>query len=503
MASIFKRSKRKNTPWTIQYFDHLGKRRTKKGFTDKGLTEELAAKLEGEARLRVTGLIDAEQERYAAHKLAPISESLTAFEESLAENSLKHIKQVKTQVWRIVNGAGFARLADIEPEAVQTFLRSLRKEEDGIGPRTYNLYLEAMDSFLNWCVTAKRLLTNPLAGLERLNTAVDVRRKRRALTADELGKLVASARASGLRIQKFTGEERARIYILSYMTGLRRKELASLTPRSFQLDAVPPTLTVEAKFSKHRRKDILPLHPELVVLLRDWLRKVLPAEHLFPMLAGRKTGKMVRLDLERAGIAYENDQGVADFHAAGRHSHITELLRNGTTLPEAKELARHSDIKMTMRYTHIGIEDQAQAVAKLPVPRIKTQVDAKETPVREAALHGRCISGGAERPSLALGDTKRGNGIGAKFVAATGFDRNSRPVSQAGNSEAAGLIPAGVRLLSHATGWPGRVCSTGWIAKRQESTPFGTVRRSRVDTTTVLHGEDRYSDDTREWTRLL
>ena len=128
MASIFKRSKRKNTPWTIQYFDHLGKRRTKKGFTDKGLTEELAAKLEGEARLRVTGLIDAEQERYAAHKLAPISESLTAFEESLAENSLKHIKQVKTQVWRIVNGAGFARLADIEPEAVQTFLRSLRKE---------------------------------------------------------------------------------------------------------------------------------------------------------------------------------------------------------------------------------------------------------------------------------------------------------------------------------------------------------------------------------------
>lgn len=30
MASIFKRSKRKNEPYTIQYVDHFGKRRTKK-----------------------------------------------------------------------------------------------------------------------------------------------------------------------------------------------------------------------------------------------------------------------------------------------------------------------------------------------------------------------------------------------------------------------------------------------------------------------------------------
>jgi len=48
MASIFKRNKRKNEPYLIQYLDHLGKRRTVQGFTDKGLTEELSAKLESE-----------------------------------------------------------------------------------------------------------------------------------------------------------------------------------------------------------------------------------------------------------------------------------------------------------------------------------------------------------------------------------------------------------------------------------------------------------------------
>jgi site-specific recombinase XerD len=72
---------------------------------------------------------------------------------------------------------------------------------------------------------------------------------------------------------------------------------------------------------------------------------------------------MVKKDLERVGIAYETEEGIADFHAAGRHTHITELLRNGASLPEAKELARHSDVSMTMRYTHIGLNDQAKAVA--------------------------------------------------------------------------------------------------------------------------------------------
>lgn len=75
---------------------------------------------------------------------------------------------------------------------------------------------------------------------------------------------------------------------------------------------------------------------------------------------------MVKKDLERVGIPYLTKEGVADFHAAGRHTYITELIRNGVSLPEAQKLARHSDIKMTMRYTHIGIEDQTKAIAKLP-----------------------------------------------------------------------------------------------------------------------------------------
>jgi hypothetical protein len=49
MAAIYKRAQdkgKKRASWYIGYSDHNGKRVTRKGFTDKGETERLAAKLE-------------------------------------------------------------------------------------------------------------------------------------------------------------------------------------------------------------------------------------------------------------------------------------------------------------------------------------------------------------------------------------------------------------------------------------------------------------------------
>lgn len=433
MASIYKRTRRKNEPYTIQYFDHLGRRRTKKGFTDKGLTEELAGKLELEARMRSTGLIDPLLDRFAEQKRIPINEHLDAFEERLSDNTGKHVKLTMTRVRRIVSGAEFEKLSDIESETVQSVLRKLRKEED-LGHRTYNHYLQAMDAFCNWCVVTKRLIANPILGLERLNTAVDVRHARRALSGDEVARLVESARKSGELIQRYNGEQRSRIYLLSYMTGLRKKELASLTPRSFDLVASPPTVTVEAACSKHRRKDVLPLHPELAAMLGLWLKGHSPSDKLFPKLDRRKTWLMVKKDLERAGIPYKNEDGIADFHASGRHTYITQLLRNGATLPEAKELARHSDVNMTMRYTHIGLNDQAKAVANLPMPSRD-----KPEPTAEPALHRRCNFGGAARHLVSSNGNSSANQKRQNPRQDKGFGVDRRRLSSGDKVEAAGI----------------------------------------------------------------
>ena len=208
-----------------------------------------------------------------------------------------------------------------------------------------------------------------VAGLMRLNNEVDVRHQRRALSADEVVRLLESARTSNRRIQGYSGELRARSYLFSYMTGLRRKEMASLTPASFQLDAEPVTVTVEAACSKHRRRDVLPLHPDLAAEICGWIVGLETDARLFPNLDRKKTWLMVKLDLERVGIRYETAEGVADFHAAGRHTHVTELFRSGASPTQVRELARHSDIRMTMRYTHVGLAEQAKALAGLKSPR--------------------------------------------------------------------------------------------------------------------------------------
>jgi integrase len=47
-----------------------------------------------------------------------------------------------------------------------------------------------------------------------------------------------------------TGPDRAMLYRVAVGTGFRANELRSLTPESFDLDANPPKVTVEAAYSK-------------------------------------------------------------------------------------------------------------------------------------------------------------------------------------------------------------------------------------------------------------
>ena len=177
-----------------------------------------------------------------------------------------------------------------------------------------------------------------------------------------------------------------------------------LTPRSFDIAAKQPVLQVEAACSKHRKMDVLPLHPELVTMLEEWLEGHAPDEPLFPRLDRKKTWLMVKKDLERVDIEYETPEGIADFHAAGRHTHVTELLRSGATLPEARELARHSDVRMTMRYTHIGLADQAKALAGLRVPK----AFGKKKPKAEKQSWQRYGSGTRHAPSQSASSSGTG-----------------------------------------------------------------------------------------------
>jgi integrase len=170
------------------------------------------------------------------------------------------------------------------------------------------------------------------------------------------------------------------LYVLAAWTGYRRSELASLTLRSFNFDTDPPTVSVKASYSKRRRNDVVPLHPAVVQRLIAWLdgksqdlATDAPVFALKTKTGGlRRTSKMMKLDLERAGIPYCDEDGLyADFHA-NRHTFISNLAKAGVSPKIAQSIARHSDVNLTLNvYSHVGISEQAAAIRSLAGPPVQ------------------------------------------------------------------------------------------------------------------------------------
>jgi integrase len=149
-----------------------------------------------------------------------------------------------------------------------------------------------------------------------------------------------------------------------------------LSESSFDLRAEPPTVTVQAAFSKRKRLDVQPLPQQLVPKLEAWLAE----DSAIIQLHGSKTplwprrwaangygSKMVQHDLKAADIPYEDEDGrVFDFHAL-RSQYVTGLDRAGVSLQQAQKLARHSDPRLTANlYTRREMGELADAVNMLP-----------------------------------------------------------------------------------------------------------------------------------------
>ena len=78
---------------------------------------------------------------------------------------------------------------------------------------------------------------------------------------------------------------------------------------------------------------------------------------------------MLRNDLKAAAVPYVDDAGhYFDFHAL-RHDYLTGFSERGVAPKKAQELARHSDINLTMNtYTHLAAHDLVDAVEAIPDP---------------------------------------------------------------------------------------------------------------------------------------
>jgi integrase len=313
-------------------------------------------------------------DRYAAHRDRPLADHLDDFAGHLRakDKSPKHVRQTTNRVRAILKGCKFERVDDLSDLLLGNWLADERAA-GRIGPKTSNYYLRDMKQFLRWMARGRMEKGHPCLDVEPVRAGHDIRRARRELAVPELLAVFDAARGSAVAFRGMTGADRYHLYLTACGTGFRVQELASLTPESFRLDDRPPTATVKGRIDKRRRKATQPLPAGVVSALRDYLRGKRPGERIWPKTWWRRAAEMLQLDLTTAGVPYsvpgpDGTPLYADFHAL-RHTFITYLANAGVSPKVAQEMARHSDIRLTMNvYTHASADAMADAANRLALP---------------------------------------------------------------------------------------------------------------------------------------
>lgn len=372
--------------WTIEFTNEHGMpQRVASGTPDRLIAEQIASRLESDAAMRKRGLLDPEAEQIAEQAKRPLADHVADFEHYLQSKGVtpRHASETISRINAVLGAGSCSKLADLSTSRIQA---ALVARYNNRSPRSFNAGLTAVRSFARWAYRERRTASEPLMGLVRRNEAIDRKLVRRELSGDEAAWLLRSTATRPVS-HGLDGSGRSVLYALMLGSGLRIGECRSLTRQSFSLDSKTPTVTVEARSSKRRKRDCQPIHVRLAAVIKGWLERIPDdGQPLFPVDRFR-TGAMFKADcqaarnawlaaaanqadrLEREGsdfLCVVDSQGrTLDCHSL-RHSYVSGLVRAGASVPTAQRLARHADPSLTIgRYSHAN---QEEVNAALPAP---------------------------------------------------------------------------------------------------------------------------------------
>ena len=330
--------------------------------TDKRVAEQKLEKLIQELEKESAGIIAPKLLRDAAQ--TPIREHLKAFLiEKGKDRSKNTVSKYRNCIPKLCDRCGWFMVRDITS---QSFSQWRAKSE--LSAKTLNDLLGSICSLLNWMEAHQLILSNPLKHVDKLRNQTP-NAYRRALSLEQIEKLLA-----------VSPRHRAMVYFTALYTGLRRAELNGLRWEDFDLAVSPPLLRVPSSISKNKKATTHELRTELADALRSFRpTDSKPAEWAFRGLVPRVQTMMK--DLEAASIPFQDEKGRRiDLHAL-RHTFITLLSASGVAPRVAMALARHSDLKQTMRvYTDSDRLGLDRAMALLPsfgIPNQTAQLTAQ------------------------------------------------------------------------------------------------------------------------------
>ena len=252
---------------------------------------------------------------------------------------------------RILPTFGSKPLDRIAPAHVRRWFDAYSRTSPGGANRT----LDILRQIMNFAIACGHIETNP---------ARDVKKNRRTpltrfLSRDEIGRLHGALDEHAER----GGESRkqADIIRLLLLTGCRRGEIVRLRWSEVQGDAL---MLAESKTGPRK----VPLNSQARRILERQPRG--DSGFVFP---SPSDPSRPRCDHLRLWYRVRKEAGIEEVRLHDlRHTHASHAVMNGVPLPVVSRLLGHADVRMTLRYAHLGdreIEEAAermgQAVADL------------------------------------------------------------------------------------------------------------------------------------------
>lgn len=264
------------------------------------------------------------------------------------------------------------RVEYLTPMMLSEFFKRLQTRSRIVGKNTHKVgiknstittYWSKLNSFFEWLSKKGYLFKNPLREMKR--PPEPRYEDSKALKDEEVDKILAAivVRTSNpLALRR----DLAIISLLLYC-GLRRGELISLQVKDIDINKAE--VTVRGETSKSKRTRTIPMHPTLMMHLRDYLsertRRNYKTEHLLVSTNRGDTG------LTRNGLKHWEKRLIAisgvKFHLHRfRHSFATNLARKDVGIVKIQKLLGHMSSSMTERYVRSIIpEDLRDDINKL------------------------------------------------------------------------------------------------------------------------------------------
>ena len=260
----------------------------------------MLADLERKAERVRAGLITPAEARTAEHLATPIAEHFDAYLEALAQPDRGRAAVQRPGV-SPNPGSRSSRLASSGRWPTSTAglssggLNRRRQAKASARLRNARPGSRVIASPTGADPRSAGLTANPFKGVPKADEKADRRRQRRAMTEDELSRLLDVARRRPLidamtvhrgkrkgqavanvgpetreRLEAL-GRERALIYKTLVLTGLRKNELATLTVGQLRLDEPTAYAELDAADEKNREGNGVPIRADLADDLRAWL----------------------------------------------------------------------------------------------------------------------------------------------------------------------------------------------------------------------------------------